>query len=107
MRQQGAIVKWDSDKGFGFIRSDHSSDDAFAHIKSFRPSPRTPPAPGLRVTYSLKLNAQNGLQALQIQAEGEAYTHSIPPLALYGTGVRRRMTLGDFINATSFSAIAP
>ena len=82
MHHQGTIVKWNGEKGFGFIRSDDGGDDAFAHIRAFAPPPRTPPAIGTRVTYKLKLDAQSRLQAVQIKIEGsQAVRKGFPVLS--------------------------
>ena len=34
VRQRGTIVKWDDEKGFGFIGPDAGTGDVFAHIKA-------------------------------------------------------------------------
>ncbi len=40
MHQQGSIVRWDSARGFGFIRSSSSTQaDVFFHVRDFRGAP--------------------------------------------------------------------
>jgi uncharacterized membrane protein YsdA (DUF1294 family)/cold shock CspA family protein len=45
MQQQGSIIRWDSDKGYGFIRSPQSDQDIFFHVRDVR----SPGAPQLEI----------------------------------------------------------
>jgi uncharacterized membrane protein YsdA (DUF1294 family)/cold shock CspA family protein len=36
MQQQGTIIRWDGDKGYGFIRSPQSDQDIFFHVRDVR-----------------------------------------------------------------------
>ena len=51
-RQQGTLVVWNDDRGFGFIEPDQGGDRLFVHIKSIGEI-ATRPQPGDRVTYSI------------------------------------------------------
>ena len=51
-RQQGTLVVWNDDRGFGFIEPDEGGDRLFVHIKSIGDI-ATRPQPGDRVTYSI------------------------------------------------------
>ncbi len=42
MRTQGAVIKWNADRGFGFIKTRDSSTEVFVHITSFPRSARQP-----------------------------------------------------------------
>jgi cold shock CspA family protein len=42
MRTQGTLVKWNQDRGFGFIRTCDDSIEIFAHISAFPRSGRQP-----------------------------------------------------------------
>lgn len=42
MRTQGSLIKWNADRGFGFIRTRDSGIEVFVHISEFPRSGRTP-----------------------------------------------------------------
>ncbi|QIO04690.1 DUF1294 domain-containing protein [Acinetobacter shaoyimingii] len=66
MRDQGRLVDWNDEKGFGFIQpNDSSKDRVFLHIKSFaRPGPR--PIIGCALEYVVQLDAQGRYRAVQV-----------------------------------------
>ena len=49
MQKQGTVVRWDTSRAFGFIRSPDTSADVFFHVRDYRGS--TPPREGLTVVY--------------------------------------------------------
>jgi uncharacterized membrane protein YsdA (DUF1294 family)/cold shock CspA family protein len=51
VREEGSIVHWDNDKGFGFIRSRAIAQDVFLHVRDFRSIDGDAPRPGLLVTF--------------------------------------------------------
>ncbi len=65
-RLEGEIVRWQDDKGFGFIRSPKLSTDVFFHIRTYR-VPGKRPAVGERVVFVLAKNREGKLQAEQVQ----------------------------------------
>lgn len=52
MRRQGMVVKWNAERGFGFVRERDSNVDVFAHITAF---PRTARAPGVGDAVSFEI----------------------------------------------------
>lgn len=50
MNREGTIVRWEADRGFGFVRSPSTSADVFFHIRDFRGG-STAPVEGLQVRY--------------------------------------------------------
>lgn len=66
MRDQGRLVEWFDDKGYGFIQpNDGSKDRVFLHIKDFaRPGPR--PILGCALEYIVQLDAQGRFKAKQV-----------------------------------------
>ena len=62
----GEIVRWQDDKGFGFIRSSKLSKDVFFHIRAYRASGKRPQV-GERVVFVLEQNREGKLKAVQVQ----------------------------------------
>ena len=50
MNKQGTIVRWDAERGFGFVRSPGATADVFFHIRDF-PGGSAAPAEGLEVRF--------------------------------------------------------
>ena len=65
MRQQGKIVKWLDDKGFGFVSSSDSAEQIFVHITAF-PKELARPEIGEVITYEVANDAKKGLQAYNV-----------------------------------------
>lgn len=65
MRRQGLVVKWNAERGFGFIRERDSQVDVFAHVSAF---PRTSRAPvvGDAVSFEIDTGADGRKQARAI-----------------------------------------
>ncbi len=66
MRDQGRLVEWFDDKGYGFIQpEDGSKGRVFLHIKDFaRPGPR--PILGCALEYLVQLDGQGRYKAKQV-----------------------------------------
>lgn len=71
MRQKGKLVRWNNEKGFGFIESAGSQSDIFVHISSF---PRSGPRPkeGLSVTFELSRDSRGRSCAVNVSVPGTA-----------------------------------
>jgi uncharacterized membrane protein YsdA (DUF1294 family)/cold shock CspA family protein len=50
MNKQGTIVRWDAERGFGFVRSPGAQAEVFFHIRDFRGG-SSAPAEGLEVRF--------------------------------------------------------
>lgn len=70
VRHTGTIVKWDDEKGFGFIAPDRGNGDVFAHVKAVVGSRR--PVAGDRVYYFPGKDAKGRSRAVQVQLCGSA-----------------------------------
>lgn len=66
MRDQGRLVEWFDDKGYGFIQpNDSAKDRVFLHIKDFsRPGPR--PIVGCALEYGVILDERGRCRAQQV-----------------------------------------
>ena len=72
MKKQGSIVRWDRDRGFGFIRSTATSPDIFFHIKDFRGPAGMLPQEGQAVTFEEIHVGGKGPRAMAVQLVGAA-----------------------------------
>jgi cold shock CspA family protein len=67
---QGRIVRWNDDRGFGFISSVKSNGDVFAHISQFKKGYRRPKSGDLvqfqTVTEKGKISAK-GISLIGVQ----------------------------------------
>lgn len=65
MRRSGTIIKWNDEKGYGFITPDDRSDDVFLHSRALVGRNR-PPAVGDKVFYHLGYEEGKGHRAERV-----------------------------------------
>lgn len=70
MQKQGTVTRWDTARGFGFIRSPDTPADVFFHVRDFRGA--EPPREGLRVVFEEIHVGGKGPRAMAVQAAGAA-----------------------------------
>ncbi len=63
-KQQGRVIKWQDDKGFGFIETE-AGESVFFHVSEFKAQRR--PAIGEEVIFSVGYDNQRRLQAREVQ----------------------------------------
>lgn len=80
VRQSGTIVKWNDEKGFGFIAPDRGAGDVFAHVKAVVGTRR--PAVGDRVIFFPGTDSQGRARAVQVQFETGTPTRWWSPLVM-------------------------
>lgn len=86
---QGVVVKFDRDRGYGFIRTQEISQDLFVHIRSVRD--RQYLVPGQRVDFEME-ETNKGLAAVQVIPGKKR----VSPYVLYG-GISIFLTLAMMI----------
>lgn len=64
-RQQGTLVDWDDDRGFGFISPASGTSRVFVHVSAFPRGKR--PVPGRRVSYLPAHDERNRARASDVQ----------------------------------------
>lgn len=69
MKRQGTLVRWEKDRGFGFIRSPDVSADVFVHLRDFADR-GTAPQVGMKLTFEEIHVGGKGPRAVAVQAEG-------------------------------------
>ncbi|NNG81033.1 DUF1294 domain-containing protein [Acinetobacter sp. ANC 5378] len=79
MRDQGRLVEWFDEKGYGFIQpNDTSKDRVFLHIKDFaRQGPR--PIIGCALEYTVLLDGEGRFRAQQVMYLKASQTQKILP----------------------------
>jgi len=70
MRKEGTIIRWEAERGFGFIRAPGGSADAFLHVKECRWRDGQLPREGLRVTFEELHVGGKGPRAVAVQPAG-------------------------------------
>ncbi|MFM9834659.1 MAG: cold shock domain-containing protein [Methylophilaceae bacterium] len=75
MQQQGKIVKWFDDKGFGFIAQDGTNEQIFVHISVFEKGQLRPNI-GEVVSYEVANDIKKGLQAYKVKYANRPSTQS-------------------------------
>jgi len=65
IRKKGKIIKWNDDKGFGFILPTDSQKNIFVHIKSFSDK-SVRPTEGQDVTYTVQINNDGRDSAIRV-----------------------------------------
>ena len=76
MKKQGIVVKWDSDKSFGFIRSPDTPTDIFFHRRDY--SENRSPVEGLAVTFQEIHVGGKGPRALSVTPTTNAIVAAPP-----------------------------
>eukprot|EP00440_Ansanella_granifera_P067407 gb/GFBE01073113.1/.p1 GENE.gb/GFBE01073113.1/~~gb/GFBE01073113.1/.p1 ORF type:complete len:260 (+),score=41.36 gb/GFBE01073113.1/:1-780(+) len=73
-KETGTMVRWQSDKGFGFIKPDDGGEDLFAHVSALVDGDGGV-ADGDKVTYDKDYNERKGKdQAVNVKSTGEKGT---------------------------------
>ena len=65
IRKKGKIIRWNDDKGFGFILPSDSQKNIFVHIKSFSDK-SVRPVEGQKVTYTVQKNDDGRDSAIKV-----------------------------------------
>lgn len=68
-KQQGKIVRWFDQKGFGFIKPNHGKDDIFIHITQSKYMSRKPVVGDL-ISFEIGLDNQGKKRAINASIEG-------------------------------------
>jgi uncharacterized membrane protein YsdA (DUF1294 family)/cold shock CspA family protein len=88
MHKQGKVVRWEVDRGFGFIRAPGPGAEVFFHIRDFR-GPGAP-SEGLAVSFEEIHVGGKGPRAMAVQALGAART-PVTARKAHGAAPRRAL----------------
>jgi uncharacterized membrane protein YsdA (DUF1294 family)/cold shock CspA family protein len=78
MRKQGTVVRWEAERGFGFIRCP-PTQDVFFHVKDFRSSPSVVPQLGMLVDFDEIQIGGRGPRAMTVRPVGARPVPSLQP----------------------------
>ena len=95
MKTHGTIIRWNDERGFGFVRAANNELDIFAHISEF-PKDGIRPYIGEMISFEIEKTAENKSKAVRI---GRAITqhkqrHANPSLRSIQTKKSTRSYLG-------------
>lgn len=74
-RFNGKPVKWNADRGFGFVVADHGDQELFVHATAF-PRDGHRPVVGESLTFEMERDAQGRKRAIQVARPGAKPTAS-------------------------------
>lgn len=77
MKRQGRLVRWEADRGFGFIRSPDVSADVFVHLRDFSDR-RVLPQVGMELSFEEIHVGGKGPRAVAVQAASANASRPMP-----------------------------
>jgi cold shock CspA family protein len=78
--KKGKLVRWNEDKGFGFIKPDHDNADIFIHISVLRGMSRAPIV-GDIIHYETGFDDKGKARAINAKIEGVPQALALVPIA--------------------------
>jgi uncharacterized membrane protein YsdA (DUF1294 family)/cold shock CspA family protein len=75
MREKGKIIKWNDERGFGFILPNDSQKNIFVHVKSFSDK-RIRPAEGQLVSYTRQRNDDGKESAIDVSRSTDFFVNT-------------------------------
>jgi uncharacterized membrane protein YsdA (DUF1294 family)/cold shock CspA family protein len=92
-RLNGRLVKWDDERGFGFVSHEDHDRDVFVHINEFRRgSPR--PVQGDQLTFRIVQDDERGQCATRVRFANSKEQWSTPPAACMLPGLLYFFAMG-------------
>lgn len=77
MKRQGRLVRWEADRGFGFIRSPEVSADVFVHLRDFSDR-QSKPQVGMELSFEEIHVGGKGPRAVAVQAVSAVASRTAP-----------------------------
>jgi cold shock CspA family protein len=68
-RFHGKLVKWNTDRGFGFVVADQGGQELFVHVSAF-PRDGRPPVIGESLSFELELDKEGRKRAVRLRRPG-------------------------------------
>jgi cold shock CspA family protein len=77
MRTHGTLIKWNDDRGFGFISPAQGSGEVFVHISAFPRDGKRPQVNEL-ISYETEVGSNGKLRAIRIMRPGQRQRLQMP-----------------------------
>ena len=77
MKRQGRLVRWEAERGFGFIRSPDVSADVFVHLRDFSDR-QLKPQVGMELSFEEIHVGGKGPRAVAVQAASAGASRTPP-----------------------------
>lgn len=110
MKRQGTLVRWDKDRGFGFIRCPEISADVFVHLRDFADRGTTPQV-GMTLAFDEIHVGGKGPRAVAVQAVGATQQQRQQPRQRASGSPRGRVSRNNTVRsldaAPSFFSTLP
>ena len=68
-RFNGKLMKWNAERGFGFVVADHGDQELFVHVSAF-PRGGRPPVVGEPLTFEMELDKEGRKRAVRVRRPG-------------------------------------
>ncbi|WP_417658534.1 DUF1294 domain-containing protein [Pseudidiomarina sp.] len=85
MRLNGVLIKWNVDKGYGFVQLASSNQQMFAHISEFENRRRTPKV-GDEVSFNLQKQSDGKFRAIDVAYVRETMDWFLLPIIVIAMG---------------------
>jgi cold shock CspA family protein len=106
MRTHGILVKWNDDRGFGFVSVASGSEEVFVHVSAF-PRDGQRPQVGEMVSFEIQVGADGKRKAVRVLRPGSRPSSAARPRAPRGEPkAPRNGLLRNLAIAASLAAIA-
>lgn len=104
--KKGKLVRWNEDKGFGFIKPDHDNVDIFIHISALRGMSRAPMV-GDIIHYEIGFDDKGKTRAINANIEGVPQVLGLMPIARKAKPERTHpQTRNGYVHKTTRSSRA-
>jgi cold shock CspA family protein len=68
-RFNGTLMRWNAERGFGFVVADHGEQELFVHVSAF-PRDGRPPAIGEPLSFEMELDKEGRKRAVKVRRPG-------------------------------------
>lgn len=104
MRTHGTLVKWNDERGFGFIAPAQGSDELFVHVSAFRRGGARPQVNEL-VSFEIRTKPDGKKEAINVMRAGEAAPRSAHRRSTRDAAAPRSGVIGSALSIAAVVAI--